>query len=93
MNCAQCHYDGSGTEMMPSLKGSRVVAGAAEKSINIILHGQQGVSEIDGRKIGGIMPSQAYLDDFEIAAIVTYIRSEFAGVTEPVDEADVRALR
>lgn len=79
--------------MMPSLKGSRVVAGAAEKSINIILHGQQGVSEIDGRKIGGIMPSQAYLDDFEIAAIVTYIRSEFAGVSDLVDESEVRALR
>ncbi len=79
--------------MMPALKGSPVLAGAPEKSINIILHGQQGVSEVDGRKIGGIMPSQAYLDDFEIAAIVAYIRAEFAGVTEPVDEAEVRALR
>lgn len=93
MNCAQCHYDGSATETMPALKGSATLSGNPEKAIRIILYGQRGVSEVGGRTLGGIMPAQAYLSDAKIAAIVTYIRAEFADDDTSVTEADVKALR
>lgn len=92
-NCAQCHYDGSATETMPALKGSAALTGNPTRVINIILHGQRGISEVNGRKLNGIMPPQGYLDDAEIAAIVTYIRSEFGNGGAPVTAAEVQALR
>lgn len=93
MNCAQCHYAGEGNDLMPALIGSAALAEPPERTIQIILHGQRGVSEVDGRKIGGIMPPQEYLSDEEIAAIVTYVRTEFAGQDDAVTPEDVAKLR
>lgn len=93
MNCAQCHYDGSATETMPALNGSPALAGPAGNAIRIILNGQSGISQINGRTLGGIMPSQKYLSNSEIAAVVTYIRAEFSSGGAPVTEAEVEALR
>jgi len=93
MNCAQCHYDGSATETMPALKGSPALAGPAGNAIRIILNGQRGVSQVNGHTLGGIMPSQNYLSNSEIAAVVTYIRAEFSSGGAPVSEAEVEALR
>jgi len=93
MQFAQCHYDGTASPLVPALMDSPVLAEPASRSIDIILHGQQGVSMREGRRIGGIMPAQADLSDREIAEIVTYMRSEFAGIREVVSESDVSARR
>lgn len=93
LNCAQCHYDGLGSETMPALKGSSALAGSADQAIKIILYGQRGISQVNGRTLGGIMPPQSYLSNSEIAAIVTYIRAEFSDGGAAVSEAEVEALR
>jgi len=92
-HCAQCHYDGSASETMPALKGSTVLAGPASAAIQIILHGQRGVSKVDGRTLDGVMPAQSYLSNSEIAAVVTYLRQEFSNGGAPVTEGEVEALR
>ncbi len=93
MYCAMCHLDGSASFPNPALKGSEFLAGPAENTIKVILFGQSGISKIDGKVTGGIMPPQAGLTNDEIAAIVNYVRTEFAGKTDPVTPSQVEALR
>lgn len=93
MACAQCHYDGLAGSMHPALRGSPILSGDPENTIAIILHGQSGRSVVDGKLLKGIMPAQAYLTDDEISIVVTYIRSEFAGIPAEVPPALVRQVR
>jgi mono/diheme cytochrome c family protein len=83
LNCASCHYDGRATDTMPALIGSPALATPTQVA-RIILHGQRGT---------GIMPAQDYLTDEEIAAIVEYVRHEFAGKTERVSVEEIRGAR
>ncbi|MEX1117603.1 MAG: cytochrome c [Terrimicrobiaceae bacterium] len=91
--CATCHLDGGASFPTPALNGSAVVAGPVEETIRVILHGQSGKSQIDGEVTGGIMPAQAGLTNDEIAAIVSFVRSEFAGKEDPVLPSRVESLR
>ena len=93
MYCAVCHMDGAAYFPTPALKSSAVLAGPPSNTIQIILNGQSGKSKIDGEIAGGIMPAQAGLTNDEIAAIVNYVRAEFAGKTDAVFPSDVQALR
>lgn len=92
-SCAQCHYAGEGSDTMPALIGDSNLKGDAAKVIQVILNGQQGVSEINGRKIQGIMPPHDFLSDVEVAGIVSYIRNRFGEGAAPVTPEDVAKLR
>lgn len=59
----------------------------------IILEGREGVSMVDGRKLNGIMPPQPNLSDEEIAAVVVYVRDEFACKREAISPAAVAEIR
>jgi len=91
--CATCHLDGSASFPTPALRGSEMLAGPPEKTIQVILYGQSGKSKIDGVVTGGIMPAQAGLTNDEIAAIVSFVRSEFAEKKDLVTPSQVEALR
>jgi mono/diheme cytochrome c family protein len=91
--CALCHYGGEATPVAPALHGSPSLAGPAEKVMAIILHGQRGVSEVNGKKFGGIMPAQAYLTDEEVAAVAAYVRKEFGGVAEKIEGGRAAGVR
>lgn len=93
MACAQCHYDGKASAANPALVGSPALQAAPSTVIDIILNGQSGKSLIDGKRLSGIMPAQAYLTDAEIAAVVTYIRHEFAGISAEVTPSQVQQIR
>lgn len=93
-SCAQCHYDGSGNPAAPDLKGSPVLAEPPNALARVILGGRQGESMKGAEKFNGIMPAQAYLRDDEVAALVVYVRGEFASRREPFSPqaaAEVRA--
>lgn len=92
-SCANCHYDGSGNPVAADLKGSATVEAGAANVIRVILHGQQRVAMVNGRKLNGIMPQMSYLSDEETAAIAAYVRSAFAGQRQVVDPATVAELR
>lgn len=92
-NCAQCHGAGEGNGLNPALRESKVVQGDPAQIAKIIIQGQRGVSELNGQKLGGIMPGLSYLTDQEIAAVLTYIRAEYGGITEPILPDQVKAVR
>ncbi len=93
MACAQCHYDGSGDAFNPSLRTSSIVKGTPEALLRVLLEGQRGKSLIEGKLANGVMPSQAYLTDEELAAVANYIRQEMAGVPSSVSPSEAARAR
>ena len=94
--CAACHqYDGQGMGDAPPLDASSPwVTGPPERLIKIVLHGVRGRMEIAGRTYDREMPGFAkMLTDAEIAALLTYVRHQFAGINEPVTPAAVGHVR
>jgi mono/diheme cytochrome c family protein len=92
-SCATCHYDGSGGGVNPSLISSEIVKGPSRELLQVIIHGQQGQSLVNGKKLNGIMPAQSGLNDVEVAAVATYVRRTFGQVEKAVQPADVARVR
>jgi mono/diheme cytochrome c family protein len=94
LNCAQCHLNGESDGFStPALRDSAVVNGPSAPLIDIVLHGQAGVSLINGRPGNGIMPSQDYLTDEEIAEILTFVRAQFGNNAPPISVEEVAQQR
>ena len=89
--CQACHQaDAMGLAgAFPPLSGSAIVNDADPSlMISIVLGGY------DARAEYGVMPAQAeQLTDAQIAAVVSYIRSNFNNEATAVTEDDVRTLR
>jgi len=92
-SCANCHYDGSGNPAAPDLKGSVFWKQDADALIRLLLHGQGGVSVVNGQKFNGQMPPMDNLSNEEIAAVTTYVRATFGGKTEAISPVQVGKLR
>lgn len=93
LNCAVCHYDGSGNPAAPDLAGSGFWKNPPEKLAGIILRGQSRVAIVDGRLFGGVMPAMPSLSDEEIAAVAAYVYSTFGDRPVRVDPAMVESVR
>ena len=94
--CATCHQqDGQGVPTaFPPLAGSEWVAGPAEVPIRIVLHGLHGPITVKHEPyVGTMAPLGALLDDRQIAAVLTYVRSSWGNRAGPVTEAEVAAVR
>jgi mono/diheme cytochrome c family protein len=93
-NCLACHQiDGSGVPMLtPSLVNAGYVQGDKVRLINIVLKGLKGV-EIDGEMYDNPMPPLAHLSDEDIAAVLTYVRSNFTNKAGPIKKEEVAAAR
>jgi len=93
-NCLACHQiDGSGVPMLtPSLVNAGWVQGDKVRLINIVLKGLKGV-EIDGEMYDNPMPPLAHLSDEDIAAVLTYVRSNFNNKAGPIKKEEVAAAR
>ncbi|HET8657323.1 MAG TPA: cytochrome c [Longimicrobiaceae bacterium] len=94
--CSACHQaNAQGVPgMYPPLAGSEWVNGDKDQVIRIVLHGLEGDLEVKGDYFSGTMPpwGQA-LSDSEIAAVLTYVRSNFGNSASAVTEADVAKIR
>ena len=93
-NCLACHQiDGSGVPMLtPSLVNAGYVQGDKARLINIVLKGLKGV-EIDGQMYDNPMPPLTHLSDEDIAAVLTYVRSNFNNKAGPIKKEEVAAAR
>ena len=93
--CAACHQaKGEGTDMYPPLAGSEWVQGDESRVVRIILHGLIGDVEVQGQVYNGAMPAWGpSLNDAEVAAVATYIRSSFGNKALPITEATVAKVR
>jgi mono/diheme cytochrome c family protein len=77
--CAACHQvTGLGVPgVFPPLAGSEWVLGDEKVVIRILLHGIAGEIEVKGVSYNGAMPAFKSVGDEELAAVMSYIRSDW----------------
>ncbi|MBV9656796.1 MAG: cytochrome c [Verrucomicrobia bacterium] len=95
-NCAQCHQaSGQGQPgQFPPLAGSEWVVGDAPNRLTqILLHGLQGTVHVKGLVFNNQMPPWKTLKDEQIAAILTYVRSEWGNAAPPITKEQMAAAR
>lgn len=94
--CAACHQaSGAGLPgVFPPLAGSEWVTGKETTLIALVLHGARGALTVQGRTYNGAMPGfGAQLQDAELAAVLTHIRSRWGNAAAPVAVDAVAAVR
>jgi glucose/arabinose dehydrogenase/cytochrome c5 len=94
--CVACHMpDGKGVPgMQAPLAGSAVVSGAPSTVIKVLLQGPVDVLPANRQKYGVVMPPfGATLNDADLAAVLTFVRSAFGNAASPITAAQVGAER
>lgn len=93
--CAACHQaTGQGVPgVFPPLAGSEWVAGDEKILTNILLHGVNGELQVKGSTYKGAMPAWKAMSDSELAAVMSYIRSEWGNKAAAIKPDTVRAQR
>jgi hypothetical protein len=82
----------------PPLAGSEWVLGQEwhgdNHLVRVVLHGLQGPITVEGRDFNNVMtPWGGVLKDEQIAAILTYIRSEWGNSAPPISKEFVAMIR
>ncbi len=79
--------------VFPPLAGAEWVLGSEKVLVSILLHGLQGPIEVKGVTYNGIMPAFNTLSDDEIAAVLSYIRTDWGNQAAAITAATVKAQR
>ena len=73
---------------------SEWVTGKPEVLVNILLHGVNGKINVKGVDYNGQMPAfKDLLKDDELAAVLSYIRSDWGNKAEAIDESLIKNVR
>ena len=102
--CNTCHQvNGIGVPgVYPPLAESEWVNGSEERVIRILLYGLQGPLKVKGVEFPGTAPMPAFgkvagsgynWSDDKIAAVLTYVRSDFGNNSKPITAEQVAAIR
>lgn len=94
--CVACHQaNGQGVPgVFPPLAGSEWVLESPERLASIPLRGIAGELTVKGVKYNGMMPAFAsQLDDAELAAVLTYIRSDWGNQADAITAETVAKVR
>ncbi len=94
--CQSCHGDdGLGRKgIYPPLAGSDWVLGDPNMNIALVLHGLQGPIRVNGKKYNRSMgPYRDALNNWEVAGVVSYIRSSWGNKASKVSSKDVHRVR
>lgn len=85
-NCVACHQvSGQGLPgVFPPLDGSEWVNGDERIVANILLHGINGEIKVQDKSYKGTMPAFGHLSDAELAAVVSYVRSNWSNKAAPL---------
>lgn len=95
-HCTACHQaNGDGIAgVFPPLGGSEWVQGEPEVLLQILLHGIHGELIVDGVVYNGDMPPFGHtFDDAELAAVATFIRTDFGNDASEVTEEQAAEQR
>ena len=96
-NCQTCHQaNGLGVPgQYPPLAGSEIVNGGSRRPATIVMKGLQGPVTVKGQRFGAavMQPWEKTLTDQKVAAVLTYIRSEWGNNASPVAPEQITALR
>ncbi len=94
--CVACHQaDGKGLPgSFPPLAGSGEYYGTPENMAKIVVEGLSGEIVVQGQTFNGVMPPQgAALSDYEIAAVTTFVRTNFGNDDGMVTPDQVKSVR
>ena len=93
--CVACHQaNGNGVAgVFPPLAASEWVAGDEKILTHILLHGVNGEIEVKGNIYKGAMPAWKTLSDDELAAVMTYIRSDWGNTAPAIKASTVKEQR
>jgi len=93
--CMACHQsNGLGASgRFPPLAGTDWVTGDTERLTHIILNGMEGSINVNGEIYDGVMPQHAFLNDDQIADVLTYIRTHFGNEAGSVTAEQVENYR
>lgn len=93
--CSACHQQNGGgaTGRFPSLIGTDWVTGDKERLIKVLLNGMEGNLQIGDEVFNGVMPQHSFLNDKELADVLTYIRTNFGNNASEVDIKEVEKIR
>jgi mono/diheme cytochrome c family protein len=69
------------------------VLGQEKTLVNILLHGVSGAIEVKGGKYAGEMPAWKTLSDEELAAVMSYIRSDWGNQAPAIKAETVKMVR
>ena len=95
-NCVACHQaTGAGLPgVFPPLAGSEWALAADKVPVNIVLHGITGKLTVKDTAYSGQMPAfKEKLSDAEIAAVLSYVRSNFGNGAGKISADIVKAER
>lgn len=96
-NCVTCHQaTGQGVEgQYPPIAGSEFVNGpATNRLIAIVLKGLQGPVQVAGKSVNNTMQAwEGQYTDQQLAAILTYERSDFGNNAPPIPPEAVKQMR
>jgi mono/diheme cytochrome c family protein len=94
-NCIACHQsNGQGLEgAFPPLVKSEWVLGKPAALIRILLWGLNGPVEVLGKTYNAAMPAWGRLPDEDIAAVLTYIRSNWGNSADAINAEAVASVR
>ena len=96
--CVTCHQvSGAGVPgQFPPLAKSEWVTGSEKRLVAVLLKGLQGPITVLGAKntyAGNMVPWEGSLSDKKIAAVASYIRSQWGNGAPEISEAKVKAAR
>jgi mono/diheme cytochrome c family protein len=94
-HCAACHQaNGQGLAgAFPPLTGSSYLAEGAGPAISIVLNGLSGPITVNGANYNAVMPGLSYLNDEEVAKIITFVMNSWGNPGGEVSAAEVAAVR
>jgi len=90
--CHQLNGEGIPGQIPPLAKADYLMADK-ERSIRIVLQGNTGEIEVNGKKYNGIMTPLNYLSDDDVANVLTYARNSFGNSGAEVKPEEVRRIR
>lgn len=93
--CMACHQsNGKGASgRFPPLNKTDWVVGDKERLVHLILNGMEGPIKVNGEDYNGLMPQHAFLNDDQIAKVLTYIRTHFGNNASPISANEVKKYR
>lgn len=93
--CLVCHQaNGQGVpSAFPPLVKTEYVLGEADQMIGIVLNGLTGEIEVNGEVYNGVMVAHNFLNDTEVADVITFVRSSFGNDASSVTADQVAKVR
>ena len=93
--CLACHMEGGQgvPGLYPPLIQTEYVLGEKDRLIGVVLNGMQGPIEVKGEQYNNIMAKLDYLQDQQIADVLSYVRSHFGNEAGAITAAEGSVVR